>query len=129
LDAANTDGGNLSVREIAAAINTSSSNNGLVSAGVITVPITKADGTPGSEMRLVLTSKNTGAANTISMSASGADPALESALNAAPTSTTAGKDAVVLLDAQYDADGTLTGTTITQASNTFTNIDGVSFTA
>jgi flagellar hook-associated protein 2 len=129
LSAANTDGGNLSVREIAAAINNSSANTGLVSAGVITVPVfDQATQTTTSQMRLVLTSKTTGAANTISLSVSGADPSLQTAL-ASPTSSTAGTDATILLDAQYDSNGVLTGTPVTQASNTFTNIDGVSFTA
>ena len=44
LAAANTNGGTLSVREIAAAINNSSANTGLVSAGVVTVPVVGTDG-------------------------------------------------------------------------------------
>lgn len=137
LSAANTDGGTLSVREIAAAINNASGNTGLVSAGVITVPTVDANGNvTGSAMRLVLTAKNTGAASNISLSTT--NPDLQSTLGAQPTSTTAGKDAVILLDAQYKTttDPTtgatttqLTGTQVTQASNTFTNIDGVAFTA
>jgi flagellar hook-associated protein 2 len=121
LSAANTDGGTLSVREIAAAINNSSANTGLVSAGVITVPVVTGGVVTGSEMRLVLTSKNTGAANTIGMSVTGADMPLQTALNT-PTSTTAGQDAIIWLDKQN------TGTKLTQGSNTFTNIDGVSLT-
>jgi flagellar hook-associated protein 2 len=123
LSAANTDGGTLSVREIATAINNASGNTGLVSAGVITVPTVDANGNvTGSAMRLVLTSKNTGAASTIGLSVSGADPSLQSAL-ATPTAKTVGQDAIVWLDAQN------TGTKLTQSSNTFTNIDGVAFTA
>ncbi|WP_036164603.1 flagellar filament capping protein FliD [Massilia sp. 9096] len=136
LSAANTDGGTLSVREIAAAINNASGNTGLVSAGVITVPVVNGDGTTSSQMRLVLTSKNTGAASNISLSTTSQD--LQSTLGSQPTSTTAGKDAIVLLDAQYKTvtdpstnttTTQLTGTQVTQASNTFTNIDGVAFTA
>jgi flagellar hook-associated protein 2 len=124
LSSANTDGGTLSVREIAAAINNASGNTGLVSAGVITVPTVDANGTvTGSSMRLVLTSKNTGAASTIGLSVSGgSDPSLQNALTT-PTAKTNGQDAIVWLDAQN------TGTKLTQSSNTFTNIDGVAFTA
>jgi flagellar hook-associated protein 2 len=111
--AADTDGdGKLSVREVAAAINRASGNTGLVSAGVVTI---------GTDTRLVLTSKNTGQANTISLNASGVtDPTLQTGLGAR-TMVTAAQDATVLL-------GGKTGTAITQSSNTFTNIDGVSFT-
>jgi flagellar hook-associated protein 2 len=124
LSAANTDGGTLSVREIAAAINNASGNTGLVSAGVVTVPTVDANGTvTGSAMRLVLTSKTTGAANTVSLAfGAGVDSNLQGALTT-PTSHTDGKDAIVWLD------GETTGTKLTQSSNTFTNIDGVSFTA
>src|SRR5207244_6372826 len=44
LAAANTNGGTLSVREIAAAINNSTANTGLASAGVVTVPVVGTDG-------------------------------------------------------------------------------------
>lgn len=110
---ADTDGdGKLSIREIAAAINRASGNTGLVSAGVVTI---------GNDERLVLTSKNTGLANTISMDASGVgDATLQSGLSNR-TMVTAAQDATVIL-------GGTTGTPITQSSNTFTNIDGVSFT-
>jgi len=118
LAGANTDGGTLSVREIAAAINSASGNTGLVAAGVISVP--QADGTTA--MRLVLTSKLTGAANGINLAFSGAvDSNLQSALGS-PTTSTAGQDAIIWLDAET------TGTQVTQASNTFSNIDGVSLT-
>jgi len=110
---ADTDGdGKLSVRELAAAINRASGNAGQVSAGVVTI---------GSETRLVLTSKNTGVANTVSLDASGVgDATLKSALGNR-TMVTEAKDAIVLLGGEN-------GTPIRQASNTFTNIDGVSVT-
>lgn len=108
---ADTDGdGKLSIRELASAINRSSGNTGLVSAGVVTI---------GSETRLVLTSQNTGVANTISLDPSGVgDATLQSGLGNR-TMVTAAQDAVVLL-------GGKSGTPIQQSSNTFTNIDGVS---
>lgn len=111
--AADTDGdGKLSVRELAAAINKASGNNGQVSAGVVTI---------GNETRLVMTSKNTGVANTISLDASGvSDATLKSGLGNR-TIVTAAQDAIVLL-------GGKSGTPIKQSSNTFTNIDGVSLT-
>jgi flagellar hook-associated protein 2 len=109
--------GKLSIREVAAAINSASGNTGLVSAGVVTIPTST-----GTDTRLVLTSKNTGVANTISLDASGVtgDATLQSGLGNR-TIVTAAQDATVLL-------GGKTGTPITQGSNTFTNIDGVSFT-
>jgi flagellar hook-associated protein 2 len=114
---ADTDGdGVLSVRELAAAINSASGNAGKVSAGVITV-----SGTP----RLVLTSKNTGVANTVSVDATQAtDAGLQAGFTTRTTMTTA-QDAIV-----YLGDPTNPATAkIQQASNVFTNIDGVSFTA
>jgi flagellar hook-associated protein 2 len=112
-----TDGdGKLSVRELAAAINNASGNVGKVSAGVITV-----GGTP----RLVLTSKNTGVANTVSVDGSLAtDAGLQTGFTSR-TIMTAAQDAVVYLG---DPANPATAR-IQQASNTFTNIDGVSFTA
>ena len=114
---ADTDGdGKLSVREIAAAINNASGNAGKVSAGVITV-----SGAP----RLVLTSKNTGVANTVSVDGSQAtDAGLQTGFTSR-TIMTAAQDAIL-----YLGDPTNPATAmIQQASNTFTNIDGVSFTA
>lgn len=105
--------GVLSIREVAAAINRASGNSGLVSAGVVTI---------GTETRLVLSSKNTGVANTVSLDASGvSDAALQTGLGAR-TVVSAAQDAVILLGGQAS------GTVIKQASNTFTNIDGVSMT-
>ena len=120
LDAtADTDGdGKLSVRELAAAINGASGNTGLVSAGVITV-----GGTP----RLVLSSKNTGVANTVSVDGTNATAAGLQAgfLPAARTIVKNAQDAILWLGDPADP----AATSIQQASNTFTNIDGVSFTA
>jgi flagellar hook-associated protein 2 len=114
---ADTDGdGKLSVRELAAAINNASGNAGKVSAGVITV-----SGTP----RLVLTSMNTGVANTVSVDAT---MATDAGLQTGFTSRTimaAAQDAVVYLGDPANP----TTAMIQQASNTFTNIDGVTFTA
>jgi flagellar hook-associated protein 2 len=114
---ADTDGdGKLSVRELAAAINNASGNAGKVSAGVITV-----SGAP----RLVLTSQNTGVANTVSVDGTQAtDAGLQTGFTSR-TIMTAAQDAIL-----YLGDPTNPATAkIQQASNTFTNIDGVSFTA
>jgi flagellar hook-associated protein 2 len=112
---ADTDGDTvLSIREVAAAINRASLNNGQVSAGVVTI------GT--GDVRLVLTSKNTGVANTVSLDASGlTDSALRTGLGSGNT-VSAAQDATVLFGGQ------LSGAPVTQASNTFTNVDGVSMT-
>jgi flagellar hook-associated protein 2 len=112
---ADTDGvAGLSVRELAAAINGAPGNAGKVSAGVVTI---------GTQTRLVLTSGSTGEANTISLDAANVtDTTLKTALApAARTVVTAAKDAIVLL-------GGTGGTPMQQASNTFTNIDGVTMT-
>ena len=104
--------GQLSVRELAAAINGAANNKGQVSAGIITI-----DG----QARLVLTSKNTGAANTISLdTANLSDSTLADSL-ATRSMVTEAKDAIVMLGGEN-------GTAIQQSSNTFTNIDGVSLT-
>jgi flagellar hook-associated protein 2 len=118
LDAtADTDGDSkLSVREIAAAINSATGNAGKVSAGVVTV-----GGTP----RLVLTSKNTGVANTVSVDGSLATDAGVKAGFTTRTTIASAQDAVVWLGDPTDP----ASTRIQQASNTFTNIDGVAFTA
>ena len=108
--------GKLSVRELAAAINGASGNTGLVSAGVITV-----GGTP----RLTLSSKNTGVANTVSVDGSNATDAGLQAGFAARTVVKNAQDAIVWLGDPADP----AAAKIQQASNTFTNIDGVAFTA
>lgn len=120
LDAtADTDGdGALNVREIAAAINREPTNAGQVSAGVVTL---------NGVAQLVVTSKNTGAANDIWLGTAGAtvDPSLTTSVGLSKrVVTTQAQDAVVL----FNATDSSTGTAVTQASNTFTNIDGVSLT-
>jgi flagellar hook-associated protein 2 len=105
--------GVLSIREVAAAINRASGNNGQVSAGVVTI---------GTETRLVLTSKNTGVANTVSLDPTNVtDTTLQAGLGVRNVMAAA-QDATILLGGQAN------GTAITQSSNTFTNIDGVSMT-
>jgi len=111
LSTADTDGAaGLSVREIAAAINNAPTNAGKVSAGVVTI---------NGVAQLVLTSKNTGAANNLwvqsSPPTSGPLPAYSLG---APHPITQAQDATVEIN----------GSPITQSSNTFGNIDGVSFT-
>lgn len=115
--AADTDGdGSLSAREIAAAINSEPTNAGRVSAGVVTIA-----GVP----QLVLTSANTGVANNVWLDPSAAGPTLAGSLALGKRTVTAdAKDAILL----YGATSSTTGTPITQPSNTFTNIDGVSLT-
>jgi flagellar hook-associated protein 2 len=110
---ADTDGdGVLSITEVAAAINRSSGNTGLVSAGVVTI---------GTDTRLVLTSKNTGEANTVSLDPSlVTDGTLKTDLGTRSI-VNAAQDAIVLF-------GGKTGTPMQQSSNTFTNISGVSAT-
>lgn len=108
---ANTDGGTLSPREIAAAINASSENSSLVTASVIT--------TAAGKYELVLTAKNTGANSEVSIQY-GAGPS-----PAAPFDTrkilVPAQDAVIRI-------GSATGTQITQPTNIFNGIDGVTVT-
>jgi flagellar hook-associated protein 2 len=111
LTTADTDGvPGLSVREVAAAINNATGNAGQVSAGVVTL---------NSVPQLVLTSKNTGAANTVWASSS-VDPVSGNPDYALGTRT----DVATAQDALIHYGSTA----ITQPSNTFTNIDGVSMT-
>lgn len=100
------------VRDLAAAINSAPGNTGL-SASVVTT---------GSTSELVLSATATGAANTISVSTSDtADPALKTKLGVTPNLLSAPQDAIVRI-------GSNTGTAITQATNTFNVIDGVTMT-
>lgn len=107
--------GNLSAREIAAAINSEPTNAGQVSAGVITL---------NGVSQLVLTSKSTGVANNVWLDPSAVtDPGLASDLGLSNrVVNTQAQDATVL----FGGTSSTTGTAVTQASNTFTNIDGVS---
>jgi len=110
---ANTDGAStkLTPREIAAAINAHKDNASLVTASVIT--------TGSGTYELVLTARNTGAGSAVSIDAAGA-----------AASSLYGKTANVLVN-PTDAlirIGSATGTAVTQASNTFSSIDGVKMT-
>ncbi|WP_206995175.1 flagellar filament capping protein FliD [Trinickia mobilis] len=112
LSQADKDGdGQVSPAEIARAINQDPAASGKLNASVITV-----DG----KQQLVITAANTGADSQITVDASNVnDPALKAALGDGKV-LVAAQDAVIWL-----GDKT-TGTRITQASNTFTGIDGVS---
>jgi flagellar hook-associated protein 2 len=100
------------VRDLAAAINGATGNTTL-SASVVTT---------GTTSELVLSSTATGAANTISVSTTAdVDPAVKTKLDAAPTLLSAAQDAILRI-------GSSTGTAITQASNIFNVIDGVTMT-
>jgi flagellar hook-associated protein 2 len=108
-------------RDLAAAINASSDNTSLVTASVVTT---------GSTWELVLTAKNTGAPSAISLDTSGMagsslddaanDPEPDPLLNRARTLVPA-QDAIIHV-------GSASGTAITQPSNTFSVIDGVTMT-
>lgn len=111
LTAANTDGGSLTPREIAAAINASAANTSLVTASVIS--------TSATTFELVLTANNTGAANAVSIGYGGTTPAAPPFDT--PNVLVAAQDARIRV-------GSATGTAIDQATNTFNVIDGVSMT-
>ncbi|MCC7600533.1 flagellar filament capping protein FliD [Janthinobacterium sp. FW305-129] len=115
LAAANKDGDPyLTPQEIAAAINGNSKNNARVTASVINI---------GNQAQLVLTSNLTGLANAVSIDTNSVtDPALQTALQSDKKALVAPKDAIVWLGAQGS------GTKITQASNTFTNVPDVKMT-
>jgi len=122
LAAADKDGdGILTPQEIAAAINGDSKNNSRVTASIINI---------GNQAQLVLTSNLTGKDNAVTIDTSNTanvgvgNAALQAALsNTANVKTIVGaQDAIVWLGAQG------TGTQITQASNTFTNIPDVKLT-
>jgi flagellar hook-associated protein 2 len=116
LATANTDGGALSVREIAAAINAAVGNTSLVSASVVTT---------GGTSELVLSAKNTGAASAITLDTS----AITGASSLATANVTPAR--VHQLALAQDAEirlGSETGTAIIQATNSFTNVAGVTMT-
>lgn len=111
--AANTDGGALSPREIAAAINASADNKSLVTASVIS--------TAAGKYELVLTAKNTGSDSAISVThGAGTD-------TNSPFHSSKAKSLVPAQDAMIRI-GSATGTLVTQPTNTFNGIDGVSVT-
>jgi len=108
----------LSAKEIAAAINMEATNNSRVTASTLTV---------NGQTRLVLTSNLTGQANGVTgIDVSNvADPALKAALDDPNKSVLqSASDAVVWIGAQ----GGAPANKITQASNTFSVVDGVSMT-
>jgi flagellar hook-associated protein 2 len=117
LSAADTDkDGSLTPIEIAAAINSASGNDGTVTASVVTV-----NGTS----QLSLLSTATGSKTAISIDASGVT---NTALSAALTNSGNVTQGPAPLDATIWLGDQNNGTEITQASNTFTNINGVSMT-
>ncbi|MDR7051444.1 flagellar hook-associated protein 2 [Duganella sp. 3397] len=117
LDAANTDPdspNDLTAKEIAAAINAATGNNSRVTASTLTI---------NGATQLVLSSTKTGSANAVAsiQTAGLADPALATALSS-KTTLSAASNAIVWVGAKG------TGTKIEQATNTFSIVDGVSFT-
>ncbi|MGK5051665.1 flagellar filament capping protein FliD [Janthinobacterium sp. RB2P8] len=117
LAASDKDGnGTVTPQEIAAAINGNSKNNSRVTASIVTI-----DGTA----QMVLTSNATGIANAATLDASGVtNVALKGAL-IAPANI---KEVVKADDAIVWLGGKPGGTAITQASNTFTNVQDVKIT-
>jgi len=117
LAAADSDGnGTLSTRELAAAINGATDNKSLVTASIVTT---------GASAELVLTAKNTGASNRITIDTGAVTgPSSLKAANADPARV---RELVVAQDAEIRI-GSESGTPIIQASNTFTAIDGVKMT-
>lgn len=102
------------VRDLAAAINGATDNTS-ISAAVVATSATTSE--------LVLTSKTTGLANKITLTTTGASAGLTSKVGAGvtPNQLAPALDAVVRV-------GSSSGTPITQASNTFNVIDGVTMT-
>lgn len=96
------------VRDLAAAINGKTGNT-IVSAAVVST---------GTTSELVLTSKATGAASAITVTPNGTDGDLAAILGAPGTELAPAQDAILHVGAEG-------GTPITQASNTFKIIDGV----
>lgn len=96
------------VRELAAAINGATGNT-TVSAAVVTT---------GATAELVLTAKATGASSTITLTPNGVDAGLDAVLAGAPAQLAPAQDAILHVGAEG-------GTAITQSSNTFEIIDGV----
>lgn len=117
LSAANADGNaTLTTRELAAAINGAAGNAGKITASIVTT---------GTTTELVLTAKDTGAAGAITLDTGAITGS--SSLAAANADPSRRRTLVAAQDAEIRI-GSETGTAITQASNTFTNIDGVKMT-
>lgn len=107
--------GTLTPRELAAALNAAPGNASKLTASVI--------GT-GATSELVLSAKDTGANSAITLDTGGVTSTGTSSLvtaNGAMRTLAPARDAIVHIGSEL-------GTPITQASNTFTNIDGVSLT-
>jgi flagellar hook-associated protein 2 len=121
LASADTDNnGTLTTRELAAAINAAPNNTSLVTASIVTT---------GTTSELVLTAKNTGAAGAITLDTGAVTSEVPDASSLATANATPAR-VHILVQAQ-DAViriGTETGTAITQATNSFTNVDGVTMT-
>jgi len=108
------DSSNSTLAGIRDAINKAGDNTG-VSATIVNVD----DGVGGTESRLVLSASKTGAANTITVSASGGDGGLNALASANLTEQVAAKDAIIKVD----------GMNITRSSNTMSDaIDGLTLT-
>ncbi|SIR39697.1 flagellar hook-associated protein 2 [Janthinobacterium sp. TND4EL3] len=118
LSTADKDGNNLlTPQEIAAAINGDSKNNSRVTASIVTI---------NSTAQLVLTSNLTGLDNAATLDSGGVgDPNLAAALD---TNSSNYKEVVKANDATVWLGGKPDGTAITQASNTFTNVQDVKIT-
>jgi len=119
VDLANADtnhDGILSAKEIAAAINTAANNNSRVTASTLSVNGTST---------LVLTSAQTGAANSVSLDTSGVTNA---GLKAQLDDPTQQKQLVTAQDAIMWIGPQGTGTKVQQASNTYNILDDVSIT-
>ena len=109
----------LTPRELAAAINAAEGNDGKVVASVVN--------TGNGTSELVLTAKDTGAASKITIDANG----LQGSAGGVPLADKLGAGNLRTLVEGVDAEihvGGEGGTAITQASNTFTAIDGVKMT-
>jgi flagellar hook-associated protein 2 len=117
LSAADSDSdGTLTPKEIATAINMNEDNAGIATASVVTI-----NGTA----QLVLTSGETGAAGAVTLDASGVT---DSTLQTALTDSSNIKQIVTAQNAIVWLGDQTTGTSIEQASNTFTNLSDVSIT-
>ncbi len=107
----------LTPRELAAAINGASGNDGKVTASIVTT---------GSTAELVLTARDTGAASKIRINAGGLTGASEPALSGKFVEGNV-SDLVQARNAEIHV-GAENGTVISQATNTFTAVDGVQMT-
>ena len=106
--------GTLTAKEVAAAINAAAANDSRVTASTLTI---------NGQTKLVLTSANTGAAGAVaSIDVSSLGSASPQAQLSSKTQLTAASDAIVWV-------GGKSGTKVQQASNTFSVIDDVKFTA